>query len=79
MATGHHPVPSSSTISGRGERKAGQGKQNYKFRSQKITKFQKKKKKCSSLMIQKGLQMHTINAAERKNAAPLIFESSYSS
>lgn len=72
MATGHHPVPSSSTISGRGERKAGQGKQNYKFRSQ-------KKKKCSSLMIQKGIQMHTINAAERKNAAPLIFESSYSS
>lgn len=78
MATGHHPVPSSSTISGRGERKAGQGKKNYKCRSQKITKFQKKKK-CSSLMIQKGIQMHTINAAERKNAAPLIFESSYSS
>lgn len=27
----------------------------------------------------KGFKLHTINAAERKNAAPLILESAYSS
>lgn len=41
VATDHPPVPSSSTMSASGEKKAEQGKQNYKFRSQKLIKFQK--------------------------------------